>query len=128
MIADLQAEAHSSLETEYAVENGIVHISRLAANVVLGSNHAIGTDNVETAALEADAKMKGTIQAGKLCFQNQEVDSSRLESTEVEVKTLAIGLNEEVRSYPRNLKRLKPDAYTGHPWHHWPRISIQLQP
>lgn len=82
-------------ETEYLVDNGLVHISRLIPCNQC-NEMVVNRDDITLLPLKSDAALIGSIQSGDIVFQDDERKARTLKCDHVEIKVMAAGLNQEV--------------------------------
>ena len=94
-IATRQAIQGKNGETEYCVDHGVVHIGRLIPSKAVNEIFAADQSEPKLVSLEDGTALKGVLQSGKVLFKNDERPATTLESSHVEIKVIAIGLNRE---------------------------------
>ena len=95
-VAEHQATDKGTGETEYLVDHGILHISRVIPNHALNSKFT-NADEASLVQLNKDSAILGSIQAGKVVFRQDDRLATPLEGHHVEIRTMFVGLNKEVR-------------------------------
>lgn len=82
-------------ETEYCIDRDSVYIGRLTTATAVNEMFVPGTHEPEPKLLKEGAALKGALQSGKICFQNDSEVSEDLPGGYVEIEVKAIVINEQ---------------------------------
>ncbi|KAL8727151.1 MAG: hypothetical protein Q9166_006247 [cf. Caloplaca sp. 2 TL-2023] len=93
--ADRQVTKVQTRETEYCVENGLTHISRLLPNESLNAMYAIDEHKTHGVPMSDDRRLVGKVQSGKVVFEPDQRTETPVLPNDVEVKLVLGGLSKE---------------------------------
>lgn len=93
--ADRQVTKAETRETEYCVENGFTHISRLLPNESLNAQYATDEHDTHGVPMSDDRRLVGKVQSGKVVFEPDQRTEEPVRPNDVEVKLVLGGLTKE---------------------------------
>ncbi|KAL8857761.1 MAG: hypothetical protein Q9178_005661 [Gyalolechia marmorata] len=93
--ADRQVTKAETRETEYCVENGLTHISRLLPNEGLNAQYATDEHDTHGVSMSDKRRLVGKVQSGKVVFEHDRRTEEPVKPNEVEVKLVLGGLTKE---------------------------------
>ncbi|KAI4268067.1 MAG: hypothetical protein LQ337_008059 [Flavoplaca oasis] len=93
--ADRQATKVATRETEYCVENGLTHISRLLPIESLNAQYASTEHDTHDVPMSDDRRLVGKVRSGKVVFETDLRTEEPVRPNDVEVKLVLAGLNKE---------------------------------
>ncbi|KAL8982100.1 MAG: hypothetical protein Q9205_003293 [Flavoplaca limonia] len=93
--ADRQATKVATRETEYCVENGLTHISRLLPVETLNAQYATTEHDTHDVPMSDDQRLVGKVRSGKVVFETDLRTEEPVGPNDVEVKLVLAGLNKE---------------------------------
>ena len=91
-IIDQRGSGKGSKESEYLVDHGIVHVSRMVPSRAINEAFAPDDDQVVYQPLESAPALKTVLQKGAVMFKEDDRHSEALKSDEVVVQVKAVGL------------------------------------
>ncbi|KAI4257203.1 MAG: hypothetical protein L6R42_005800 [Xanthoria sp. 1 TBL-2021] len=93
--ADRQVTKVETRETEYCVDNGLTHISRLLPNESLNAQYATDEHDTHGVPMSDDRRLVGKVQSGKVVFEPDQRTEELVRPNDVEVKLVLGGLTKE---------------------------------
>ena len=93
--ADRQATKVATRETEYCIENGLTHISRLLPIENLNAQYATTEHDTHDVPMSDDRRLIGKVRSGKVVFETDLRTEEPVGPNDVEVKLVLAGLNKE---------------------------------